>query len=338
MARFCLDPGHGGEDPGAVGRPGPLNEKDVCLSVALLVATELRARGQQVVLTRASDRDVDIYPRSVLANQNDVDFFLSIHCNASGVGGIGIETYYARNGDEADYGLARSVYDACVEAWSDHKGRGIKPDTTSQHEGGLGVLRNTDAPAALLELEFIDVPAQYRFLTDADNQHRYALAIADGLLATVPYNVPPSPVPTTTPTIIGTLDPTTREARWEFTAQGASEYRTRYHTDNNVPSLWTDWGPVNSETLTLPPTSHSITLEVQAKSGAVGLGSASDTRRLDVQSGPAAPTIYPQHIAYPRDVTPIDLLWLPGRRRRARSATAPVVVPPRRTRSKRSRG
>lgn len=79
-----LDPGHGGRDPGAVGCRGTL-EKDRTLEIALLVRDllALRMPGVRVVLTRNDDSYVPLAARTRIANREQADLFISIHCNAA---------------------------------------------------------------------------------------------------------------------------------------------------------------------------------------------------------------------------------------------------------------
>jgi N-acetylmuramoyl-L-alanine amidase len=103
-----IDPGHGGEDYGAVGR-GELLEKDVTLAVALeLEELLIRNLGAVVRLTRRTDVFAPLAERTNLANDFDADIFVSLHTNASPTGkASGIETYYLDNtGDKASQTLA----------------------------------------------------------------------------------------------------------------------------------------------------------------------------------------------------------------------------------------
>ncbi|MCL4821863.1 MAG: N-acetylmuramoyl-L-alanine amidase [Vicinamibacteria bacterium] len=93
--RIVIDAGHGGHDPGSIGRRG-LQEKDLVLDVALklarLVETEL---GAEVVLTRDSDVFIPLEERTAIANSKGADLFLSIHANSSrSPRARGIETYF----------------------------------------------------------------------------------------------------------------------------------------------------------------------------------------------------------------------------------------------------
>src|SRR5438046_2891771 len=76
-----LDPGHGGQDSGAM--CGSVLEKDLNLDVALRAELLLRAAGFATVLTRASDRYVSLAERASLGNRADNSLFVSIHFNDS---------------------------------------------------------------------------------------------------------------------------------------------------------------------------------------------------------------------------------------------------------------
>ncbi len=91
---IVLDPGHGGEDPGAISRKGQ-KEKDVTLAVAKELRSLLSEKGINVVLTRESDIYIPLENRTVIANQKKADLFISIHANAHrNRKRKGIETFY----------------------------------------------------------------------------------------------------------------------------------------------------------------------------------------------------------------------------------------------------
>lgn len=107
-AVVVLDPGHGGEDFGAVGSGGLL-EKDIVLEIALALERKLQERlHAKVFLTRRKDEFVPLAVRTELANQHSANLFLSLHVNASPRGNIfGFEFYHLDNsGDEATRLLA----------------------------------------------------------------------------------------------------------------------------------------------------------------------------------------------------------------------------------------
>ncbi len=94
VSRIVIDPGHGGHDPGVLGRG--LTEAALVLDVALRLEKLLQKEpGLEVVLTRRSDVYIPLEERTELANRESADLFLSIHANASrNVAAKGIETYY----------------------------------------------------------------------------------------------------------------------------------------------------------------------------------------------------------------------------------------------------
>jgi len=94
IQRVVIDPGHGGEDPGAIGRKG-LKEKEVVLAVASELRTLLAANGFDVIMTRESDIYIPLENRTVIANQQRADLFISIHANANrNQKRHGVQTFY----------------------------------------------------------------------------------------------------------------------------------------------------------------------------------------------------------------------------------------------------
>jgi N-acetylmuramoyl-L-alanine amidase len=172
--KVCIDPGHGGTDPGAIGKvPFILNEKDVNLSISLLLKKELEAKGHTVFLTRDTDISVSLGTRASFANQKNVDIFI-IHCNSSTSNSAeGIETWIFTDSN-AGKKLAEPVQQSLISTFSTHKNRGIK-------EANFQVLRETEMPAILVECEFISNPTQLQFLSDNNNQKKIAQAIALGI-------------------------------------------------------------------------------------------------------------------------------------------------------------
>jgi len=83
LRTVVVDPGHGGDDPGAQGPEGT-TEKDVTLAAARKLKTALEARlGVRVLLTRDDDRNVALEDRTAVANNSKADLFISLHANAS---------------------------------------------------------------------------------------------------------------------------------------------------------------------------------------------------------------------------------------------------------------
>jgi N-acetylmuramoyl-L-alanine amidase len=99
--RIVIDAGHGGHDPGTIGRDG-LQEKELVLDVTLRLAKLVRDElGAEVVLTRSTDVFIPLEERTAIANTQKADLFLSLHANSSrNRKARGIETYFlsfARN-------------------------------------------------------------------------------------------------------------------------------------------------------------------------------------------------------------------------------------------------
>ena len=92
--KVVIDPGHGGTDPGAIGRTGT-TEKQLTLQLSLALAERLRAAGYEVLLTREDDSSVSLQERTDFANGVDADLFISIHINSARNRRLrGFETYY----------------------------------------------------------------------------------------------------------------------------------------------------------------------------------------------------------------------------------------------------
>ncbi|MDM7202934.1 MAG: N-acetylmuramoyl-L-alanine amidase, partial [Thermodesulfobacteriaceae bacterium] len=96
VKKIMIDPGHGGEDPGAIG-PNGLKEKDIVLKLARLVGSKLiqKLPGVEIHYTRTQDIFIPLAKRPALANSLKADLFVSLHLNASpDPNAKGIETYY----------------------------------------------------------------------------------------------------------------------------------------------------------------------------------------------------------------------------------------------------
>ncbi|HBM79923.1 MAG TPA: hypothetical protein DD426_03645, partial [Clostridiaceae bacterium] len=152
--KICIDPGHGGNDPGALGRQS--KEKDINLALASKLEQKLTKSGIQVVMTRTSDATLDLQKRCDIANKGNCDYFMSIHCNSfNNASAAGTEAYYYK-GSKAGQELAGKILNAAVE--SGHlKNRGVKT-------AGFYVLKFTKMPAVLLETAFISNPDEEKFL------------------------------------------------------------------------------------------------------------------------------------------------------------------------------
>jgi N-acetylmuramoyl-L-alanine amidase len=103
---IVIDPGHGGKDPGAIGKKG-LEEKFVVLDIGHRLRRLLERQGYKVIMTRSDDTFIPLDDRAQLANTRQADLFISIHANASPRRSLkGVEIYLLGRATDAD---ARAV-------------------------------------------------------------------------------------------------------------------------------------------------------------------------------------------------------------------------------------
>ncbi|MGA1355845.1 MAG: N-acetylmuramoyl-L-alanine amidase [Prochlorothrix sp.] len=169
-----LDPGHGGRDPGAVGRGG-LQEKQVIFPIAQEVAALLTQQGIRVVMTRYDDREVDLEPRVQVAEQSNATVFVSIHANAISLDRPevnGVETYHS--GSPEGRRLAQTIHQSLLE--------NLPTRDRQVREARFYVIRRTSMPAALVEVGFVTGAEDAPRLADPAYRSRVAAAIAQGIL------------------------------------------------------------------------------------------------------------------------------------------------------------
>lgn len=225
---IAIDPGHGGYDPGAVGR-GRVKEKDVALAIGRLLASRIEDEpGMKPILVRKGDYYVDHRVRMEIARRNKADLFVSIHAdaindrrakgasvyvlslkgasdeaakrlaqreNAAGlVGGISLA--------DKDPVLASVLLDlsqnAALSASLDVGSKVIRElgKVGTIHRGkvqqaGLLVLKSPDVPSILVETNFISNPHEEKKLGDRAHQRKLASAIMAGIRGYF-YQNPPS--------------------------------------------------------------------------------------------------------------------------------------------------
>ncbi len=166
-----VDAGHGGSDRGGIPRQR-IPEKEWTLKTALRLATELKQRGFEVVMTRTSDHDVSLAQRCRIANAKKNAIFVSVHYDAyRREAADGITTYYASSRSEK---LARYVNSRMSSALRPKTNRGAK-------RARFYVIRNTLCPAVLVECGFLTNGAEARRIQTTDYQQKLAAAIADGV-------------------------------------------------------------------------------------------------------------------------------------------------------------
>lgn len=168
-----IDPGHGGIDPGAIGIGG-LREVDVLWPISMEVRSILERQGVRVVLTRTTDRTVELEPRVQIANNANADVFVSIHANAISMQRPdvnGVETFFASPSGQV---LAQTIQNSIVEM-TGMRDRGAK-------SARFYVIRNTTMPAALVEVGFVTGAEDAPRLRDPQFRSLMARAIARGIL------------------------------------------------------------------------------------------------------------------------------------------------------------
>lgn len=187
---IVLDPGHGGEDFGAVSESG-LKEKEVALDIALRTREYLEYLGFTVILTRSDDRFVSLEERARIRRESDADLFVSIHANAAankdatgfetfllsphkGANGIekyGFLTYFALSSvGKRSLSLARIIQKEMAEKTGSFD-RGVKM-------AKFRVLKETHVPGVLVETGFLTNRGEAAALASQDYRSKVALALA----------------------------------------------------------------------------------------------------------------------------------------------------------------
>ena len=194
---ICLDPGHGGKDPGYI--VGSKQEKKYTLLLAQEVRDLLAKQGFKVVMTRRRDTFPELSDRADTANRAGADLFVSLHFNAfiqdksvngaetycltpagassSNAGGIGAGTtsYRGNANNRENICLAYQIQKSLVRSASSDD-RGVK-------RARFQVLREVGMPAALIETGFMSNTAEGKRIFDAKSRKAFAKAIADGIVA-----------------------------------------------------------------------------------------------------------------------------------------------------------
>ncbi len=171
-----IDAGHGGKDPGAIGRNGAY-EKSVNLAIAKDLKNILQQRGLSVVMTRSSDKFVDLDERADIANRNDARLFVSIHSNARDDSSMrGYTVYVSRSSSGRSETLAESI----IRSMS---GTGLADQGMGRAD--YRVLVGTKCPAVLVEVGYLSNSREASMLASSSFQNRIAEAIADGIYSTL---------------------------------------------------------------------------------------------------------------------------------------------------------
>jgi N-acetylmuramoyl-L-alanine amidase len=175
--KVFIDPGHGGEDPGATASPGNkiVREADLNLAVGKMLRNELRQAKVSTSISREDDVFISLHDRAVDANAWHADVFISIHCNAGlNAKAKGISTHIHPDCSKDTRALAKCIQGSLVKAFRNHTNRGTE-------QNNFQVLRDTRMPAVLVECEFMTNPEGLQFLRDPSSQLALARAIAQGI-------------------------------------------------------------------------------------------------------------------------------------------------------------
>ncbi|MGB4573700.1 MAG: N-acetylmuramoyl-L-alanine amidase, partial [Kiritimatiellia bacterium] len=187
-----LDAGHGGKDPGAIGRSG-IQEKDLTLDIALRVKAQLAAAGVRVVMTRDTDRFWELTDRPFLAARGGGDVFISIHMNSTSSRSVqGIETYVtpAEHYPPTAESKLTGKYPAVPNNQFNHSNTVLgnqlqrsMVNITRAEDRGLKrarfvVLRNSAMPAALIECGFLSNAQDEQRLSTPSYRQTLAQGIA----------------------------------------------------------------------------------------------------------------------------------------------------------------
>ena len=211
---IILDPGHGGKDPGAIGRSG-LMEKEVVLDVALRLRELLKERlGKKALMTRATDVFIELDDRAKFANAQKADLFVSIHINSHPSPNVrGIELYHfgiasdrramqvaaRENGDtidhardlvdliKADLALSKRIEESQNLAWETKLaivnlvGMAYNLDDHGVKTAPFYVLRYTAMPSILAELSFISNSSDEKLMRSSNYRQKMAEALFEGI-------------------------------------------------------------------------------------------------------------------------------------------------------------
>lgn len=192
-----LDPGHGGDDAGAISTTTGQKEKDLVLDVALRIGEILRDAGVEVAFSRTNDTFVSLSDRSTLAAEADAALFVSVHANTTG-GNVaqGIETFtlsfaesdstagdtritmkeWPGNAFDAESSVLGYLVHSAVNTARGEADRGLR-------HARFQVLRQAPCPAILVECGFLSNEAENLSLESPRYRQRLAAAIAKAILA-----------------------------------------------------------------------------------------------------------------------------------------------------------
>lgn len=172
---IVIDPGHGGEDPGALS--DVTQEKEVTLQTAKALKQALEDAGAEVHLTREADDTVSLADRPDMANDLQADAFISLHYDSQEtVTSSGTTAYYY---NDESLKLAQYIQPQMLEQ--------LPLPSNGIRFGDFQVLRENDIPAVLLELGYMSNPSDVATFTQEEYHNNVAETVVDGLLVYFNY-------------------------------------------------------------------------------------------------------------------------------------------------------
>jgi N-acetylmuramoyl-L-alanine amidase len=220
VRRIVIDPGHGGHDPGCVGLIS--KEKDVVLAISLKLGKLLESEMEDVEVsyTRKKDVFLELHQRAAIANKNNADLFISLHCNAAeNKSSFGTETFVLglhRAKDNLDVAKRENAsiyfesdYEKNYEGYDPNSPQGHillslfqnayldqsihlaekiekqfvshKRSSRGVKQGGFLVLRHATMPAVLVEAGFLSHPEEEKWLNSEEGQMAIARSIFNSI-------------------------------------------------------------------------------------------------------------------------------------------------------------
>ena len=173
--KVFLGVGHGGSDPGAV--TNNFKEKDLNLSIALACRDMLVKHGVSVKMSRTKDENDPLSEEIRECNAFAPDLAVDIHNNAGG--GDGAEAFYHYGGGKSKE-LAENILAEIVKVGQNS--RGAKTRKNSQGKDYYGFIRETSAPAVIVECAFVDNATDRQIVATEGDRQAMGVAIAKGIL------------------------------------------------------------------------------------------------------------------------------------------------------------
>lgn len=178
MAKVYVGIGHGGKDNGAMANG--FKEDELNLAIGKVCFDELKRHGVEAMISRTSDVDEKLNAKVAECNKYNPDLCLDIHNNAGG--GDGGEVFYHHGGGKSKV-MAQNILNEMVALGQNS--RGIKTRLNDDGKDYYGFIRDTKAPAVIVECAFVDNKKDMQIIDTAAEQKAMGVAIAKGVLKTL---------------------------------------------------------------------------------------------------------------------------------------------------------